>query len=148
MARRRDALYLRGKTWYLDCCVLFHLISGQFVEHCKLSFLQRIQSASNPHFLRDIQAHSLVTLVRDLRLVSVTMSLEQIRWVSCIQLTMLAVHNLSGGQHSPQSGQFTSILSGRFSSWNWLHFARIAFFVFPSNQQMLSCVSLNCPKLP
>jgi hypothetical protein len=30
----------------------------------------------------------------------------------------------------------------------WLHFPRIAFFVFPSNQQKLSSVGLNCPKLP
>jgi hypothetical protein len=34
--------------------VLPHFISGQFVEHYKLSFLQRIQLASSLHFLRDI----------------------------------------------------------------------------------------------
>ena len=56
--------------------VLPHLISGQFVEHCKLSFVQRIQPAPSLHFLRDIQAHSLVTLVRDLRLSSAAMGLE------------------------------------------------------------------------
>ena len=48
----------------------------QFVEHCELSFLQRIQPASSPLFLRDIPAHSLVTLVIDLRPSSTAMGLE------------------------------------------------------------------------
>jgi hypothetical protein len=60
----------------IEHCVLPHLISGQFVEHFKLSFLQGIQPAARLHFLRDIQAHSLVTLVRDPRLPSAAMGLE------------------------------------------------------------------------
>jgi hypothetical protein len=65
-----------GITLRIIRCVLPHLISGQFGEHCKLSFLQRIQPVSSLHFLRDIQAHSLVTLMRDLRLSSEAMGLE------------------------------------------------------------------------
>lgn len=57
-------------------CGLSHLISGQVVEYCKLSFLQRIQTVSSLHFLRDIHEHSLVTLMRDLRLPSEAMGLE------------------------------------------------------------------------
>ena len=43
-----------------------HLICGQFVEHCKLTFLQRIQPASSLHFLKELQAHLLVTLGKGL----------------------------------------------------------------------------------
>jgi hypothetical protein len=43
-----------------------HLICGQFVEHCKLTFLQRIQPTSSLHFLKEIQAPSLVTLGKGL----------------------------------------------------------------------------------
>jgi hypothetical protein len=76
-AAKRDASTPRhGETITPSPTVLPDLISGQFVEHCKLSFLQRIQPASSPHFLRDIQAHSLVTLVRDLWLSSTAMGLE------------------------------------------------------------------------
>jgi len=56
--------------------VLPHLISGQSVEHLMLSFLQGIQSASSPHFLRDTQAELLASLVKDLRLASATNDLE------------------------------------------------------------------------
>jgi hypothetical protein len=56
--------------------VLPHLISGQFVEHCKPSFLQSVQPASSLPLVRDIQAHSLVTLVRDPRLSSAARSFE------------------------------------------------------------------------
>jgi hypothetical protein len=82
--------------------VLPHLISGQFVEHCKLSVLQRIQRVSSPHFLRDIQTHSLVILVRDLRPSSTVMGFEQIQRVSCPQLTQPPVyievgHNMFDG---------------------------------------------------
>ena len=52
------------------------LSSGQSVEHCKLSFLQRIQSALSLHSLRNIQAHSLVTPVKDRRLSSAANGLE------------------------------------------------------------------------
>jgi hypothetical protein len=82
--------------------VLPHLIPGQFVEHCKLSFLQRIQPTASLHFLRDIQAHSLVTLVRDPRLPCAAMCLEQIQRVSCIQLTMPPVQISSGAQHEAE----------------------------------------------
>ena len=76
------------------------LNSGQLVEHCKLSILQRIQPSSSPHFLKDISAHSLVILVTDLRLSSAALGLEKIQWVSCIQLTKLHVDNFSGARHS------------------------------------------------
>ena len=56
--------------------VLPHLISGQSVEHWTLSFLQGIQSASSPHFLRDTQADLLGSLVKVLRLASATNDLE------------------------------------------------------------------------
>lgn len=46
------------------------------VEHRKLSFLQRIQSAASPQFLRDIKANSFVTLVRDPRLSSAALGYE------------------------------------------------------------------------
>ena len=59
--------------------VLPHLISGQFVEHYKLPFLQRIQPAASPHFLRQIHAHSPVAPVRGLRLSSAAMGFEQIQ---------------------------------------------------------------------
>lgn len=39
-------------TCFLQAFVLPHLISGQFLEHCKLSFLQRIQPVVSSHFLR------------------------------------------------------------------------------------------------
>src|SRR5881296_586024 len=45
--------------------VLPHLISGQFVEHCKPPFLQGVQPASSLPLLKDIHAHSLVTLIRE-----------------------------------------------------------------------------------
>jgi len=52
--------------------ILPHLISGQSVEHWTLSLLQRIQSASSPHSLKDTQADLLASLVKDLRLASAT----------------------------------------------------------------------------
>jgi len=59
-----------------DSRVLPHLISGQFIEHCKPSILQRIQPSSILHFLRDIRVHSLVTLLRGPRLSSAPMGFE------------------------------------------------------------------------
>jgi hypothetical protein len=80
--------------------VLPNVISGQFVEHCKLSFLQGIQPAASLHFLRDIQAHSLLTLWKGSRLVSAMRGFEYIQWVSYIQLTKPPVHILSGAQQN------------------------------------------------
>jgi len=73
-----------------------HLICGQFVEHCKLTVLQRIQSTSSLHFLKEILAHSLMTLVRDPRLSSGAMVLKHMQRGSCVRLTHLPVRLLSG----------------------------------------------------
>jgi hypothetical protein len=48
-----DSLF--GITRHGDKGVLPHLISGQFIEHCKPSILQRIQPSSILHFSRDIR---------------------------------------------------------------------------------------------
>lgn len=45
-------------------------------EGYKLSFLERVQPSSIPHFLRDIKAYMLVTLVGNLWLFSVAIGLE------------------------------------------------------------------------
>ena len=76
--------------------VLPHLISGQFIEHCKPSILQRTQPSSTLHFSRDIRARSLSILSRRLRPSSTPMGFEYIQWVSCIHLTKLPVTILVG----------------------------------------------------
>ena len=71
---RAPRLTERGR--FFAARVVPRLKCRQIVEHCELSFLQRIQPASSPLSLRDISAHSLATLVRDLRLSPAAMGLE------------------------------------------------------------------------
>ena len=56
--------------------VVPRLNSGQFIEHCKPSILQRIQTSSILHFSRDIRVHSLNILLKRPRLSSAPMGFE------------------------------------------------------------------------
>jgi hypothetical protein len=72
-----------GLVWLY---VLPHLISGQFIEQCKPSVLQKVLSSSVPHFSRDIRLHLLVTLLRGprRRRWAIRASLPASHWIDCV----------------------------------------------------------------
>ena len=62
--------------WSIVRFVVPRLKCRQFIEHCKPSFLQRIQPSSIQHFSRDIRVQSLGILLRGPRLSSAPMGVE------------------------------------------------------------------------